>query len=98
VGRDSSHETKELFKSESPPNLKTRHLSGSAFAAIWWDGCPLGLGYGIYTCKMNLLNLPVALNLAGKQSEAANLLKHLAENAVTENRYEKLSELYVRFK
>ena len=28
----------------------------------------------------------VALNLAGKQSEAANLLKHLAENAVTENR------------
>ena len=31
--------------------------------------------------------IPVALNLAGKQSEAANLLKHLAENAVTENRY-----------
>ena len=29
----------------------------------------------------------LALNQAGKQSEAANLLKHLAENAVTESRY-----------
>ena len=35
----------------------------------------------------------VALNLAGKQSEAANLLKHLAENAVTENRYDTLPKL-----
>ena len=34
-----------------------------------------------YTC------VRLALNQAGKQSEAANLLKHLAKNAVTENRY-----------
>ena len=33
------------------------------------------------------------MNLAGKQSEAANLLKHLAENAVTENRYNILPKL-----
>jgi hypothetical protein len=42
------------------------------------------------------LNLPVALNLAGKQSEAADLLKHLAENAVTENRYDKLHVILER--
>ena len=45
--------------------------------------------------KINLFNFRVALNRAGKQSEAASLLKHLAENAVTENRYERLSNLHV---
>ena len=39
------------------------------------------------------MHVRVALNLAGKQSEAANLLKHLTENAVTENRYDTLPKL-----
>lgn len=36
-----------------------------------------------YFCACSIL----ALSQAGRQSEAANLLRHLAENAVTENRY-----------
>jgi hypothetical protein len=46
----------------------------------------------VHVLEDKVTEIPVALNLAGKQSEAADLLKHLAENAVTENRYDKIDK------